>query len=529
MDPAATSTTLFSRAATLGRGALASRLLGFVRDALLAYALGGGWVADAFFVAFRLPNFMRRLLAEGSLNLCVIPALKKMERLQGEKAAFALARSSLALFVLSFSAVALCGMALAKPLALLLAPGLAFTPSALDMAALLLMLCLPYAPLAAGAAVSSGLLMAKGRFLVPSLTPLVLNLVLILFALAALFSYPVLPGTGVISAKNSAILLCAGVVAGGGMQWLCQIPALHGLGFSLRGPSSLRHPEGRAVLAATPAALFGAATHQVNVLAATFLASFLAQGSIAALYFAERLIELPFGVIGASLGLAALATLAALHAKADREAFRAALESALRLGLFFSLPAAVGLVFLALPLVQTLFGHGAFSGEAQAATAGALAAYTLGLPALVASRALLSALSVLGDSTATARAALISLLMTLALGAALLTLTPWSGPWAVALAASLAAWGNVFFLWRSLARLSAAPAMKTLIPLSHIAACCALALALAGLRSFSLSPLAHLNCAVLPGILLYGGTALALGSGEARLCLQCILRRKVKQ
>ncbi len=517
MPHAADQTALFDRAALLGKGSAASRVLGFVRDALLAYALGGGAAADAFFVAFRLPNAARRLLGEGSLALALIPALTRREREQGPEASHSLARACLALFFGGFCVLTLAGVLLARPLALGLAPGLAYTPGILGLAAMLLAVSLPYAPFAAGAAVSSGLLMARGRFFMPALTPLVFNLALIPCAVAALF----LPTT-----RDAALLLAAGVAAGGGAQWLCQLPALKALGFTWRGPWPLRDAEAHAVLRATPPALLGAAAQQLNLLAVTMLASLLAPGAITALYFAERLVELPSGVIGASLGLAALPALTELRQAEDRQTFRDALGHSLRLSLFCSLPSALGLAGLALPLAQGLFGHGAFDLNAQTATAGALEAYAPALPALAASRPLLAALNALGRGKRTAFCALVSLALTLACGAVLLFCTPLNSPWAVSLAAALGAWGNAALLWRELGREKAAPPLSGLLPWPVLAGCAALALFLAGLRAFSLGPLASLALGVLPGAALYAGLTLALGSEEARLCLRLLRQNR---
>ncbi len=574
-----------SGALTLGQGVLASRLLGFARDALIASLLGASGLADAFLVAFRLPNFLRRLLAEGSLTYALVPACARLRAENGPGAVRvnAFARSMLVLTLLVFAALTLAGILLAKPLALALAPGLAARPQAWEAAALFLALCLPYLPLAAGAAVSSGLLLACRDFRAPAYAPVVLNLVMLAVIGLAFTLYG--PGR-----TEVPYLLCAGIVTAGGAQWLAQVPALRRAGFvmSLRGsasrsarglrpldpamekqPGLLRDPEALAVLRTTPAAAFGAASGQINVLAATFIASFLAEGGISVLYFAERLLEFPLGLIGASLGLASLADLSKIAGSAsisppcygvqaaappggarggvslpqagfDQTAFSACLGKALRLTLFCSLPAAVGLACLARPMVSLFFGHGAFDAHALNATTLALLAYCAGLPALAVARPCLAGLNALGDGKTPARAALTGLILTLALGAASL---PLQTAWGPALAVSLAAWTNLALLARALVQkglvrasspiganmpTEAAPSARTAsfaktVPSGWL-------LRAAGAAGLMAPPVMLLNAAIpsdffvivlgVPlGVVLYLGISLLLRIEETTLCL----------
>ncbi len=522
-------------ALTLGKGALASRLLGFARDALIASLLGGGALADAFLVAFRLPNFLRRLLAEGSLAYALVPACIRLRQGGAESGrARAFARSVLALSVLCFALAALAGIALARPLALALAPGLAARPETLDLAALFLALCLPYLPLAAGAAVSSGLLLAGGDFRAPSFAPVALNLAM-LAAIAAAF---VLYGPG---RPETPRLLCAGVVLAGAAQWLCQIPALRRAGYGMRmqGPAArketerrirfavLRDPEALAVLRATPAASLGAASAQINALAAALIASFLAEGSISAVYFAERLLEFPLGLIGASLGLSTLAGFSRIAGNAssaapgnsgpDIPACTACLTESARMAFFCSLPAALGLACLARPLVGLCFGHGAFSDTALAATSEALLAYCAGLPALAAARPRLAALNALGDAETPARSAIWGLGITLVLGAASLPLNAAAGP---ALAATVAAWANTALLARALARRGIRADLPAAWLARTLAACALTALPVLGITACVRSDAASVLLGAPAGVIVYLAAARLLRIREAALCLE---------
>ncbi len=428
-------------AAILGGGALLSRLLGFARDALFAHVLGAGWIADAFLLAFRLPNFWRRLVAEGAFALAFVPQYSHLRQTDptGADAFSRAAFKGISLFGLG---LAVLGMLGAPALALLLAPGFASDPERLDLTAHLLRICLGYLPLASGAAILSGILLSRERYGAPSISALVLNLALISAGFLAIFLFPA-------ALLPTAFCLGLGLLVGGFLQGLSQMPALRMAGWSLKGPSPLLAPENKKFLKSLPLVLAGAAPHQLTLVLAAFLASFEAPGSIAALYFAERLLELPLGLVGVTVGLAALGELSGLKREdgSPGRAFDERLCAALRLTLLFSLPATAGLTALANPLVSMLFGHGAFSHEAVNLTAGLLWAYAWGLPATAASRPLLSAANTLRRPGLPLRATLFSLAVATLSGPALASTLGTPG---IALAVSLGAWSNTIFLFLGL-------------------------------------------------------------------------------
>ena len=502
-----------TNALALGKGTLVSRVLGFVRDALFALALGGGSGADAFLVAFRLPNFLRRLVAEGSLSYAFTPVYLRLAVGRGLRTGFAFARAVLLIMVLAFAVLALCAALSATPLVLALAPGLLNAPQTLHQAAFFLTLCLPYLPLAAGAAVSSGMLMAHGKFRWVALSPVVLNCVLISVCLGAIYVY----GYG---APEVGVLLCMGVVLGGAGQWLCQVPDLHRAGFRLRGPLPLWHSLVHRTVRRVPVAAFGASGHQLTILAATIIASFMQEGSISALYFSERLLEFPMTLIGASLGLATLPGLALQARSPDRTAFSATLDQAVRMALACSIPAAVGLACIAAPLVSLMFGYGAFGWEAQSLTGKTLAAYCLGLPALTAARPLLSGLNALGDTKATAWNAVASLVMTLGFGAVALIVGARHGVplsvWSVALCVSLAAWGSTFLLFRSLRRNGVRSALPWLAVIRSLVAAAFMTAVVLTLRRLELPGPVWIALSLPLGGLTYVLVSLVLGCPEMR-------------
>lgn len=454
-------------AAVLAGGTLVSRLLGCLRDILVAHLLGPG--ADAFLVAFRLPNVFRRLLAEGSLGMAHAAAFARLAAEEGPAAALAFARSVWAAVFLASLPLTLALAAAAHPLVLLLAPGFLDRPESAAHAAFLLRCCLPYLPFCCLCAVGAATQACRGKLFPQAFSTALLNAAMLCAGLAALLSgnSSGLPawGAGRHATGAAELALCLGLLLGGCIQ----LAALGDFGRASGGAWSalLPHPSlrfrppqvswfpvrawkdarVRALLARMPLLAVGAAPHQMLVLAGTVLASFLAPGGISALYFAERLLELPLGCIGAAAGLAALPRLAVLAAGRDSAEFSRTLAASLRLCAFFSLPAAVGLAVLAPGLTRLLFTHGAFGEMETARTALALQAFSLGLPAMCASRPLLAALSALNLPRAPLAAACKSLLPSLAVGAACL---PFADAAGIGLGVAAGSWANAALLLRAL-------------------------------------------------------------------------------
>lgn len=471
--------------AGLAAGVLVSRLLGFVRDLFLAFLLGPG--ADAFLVAFRLPNVFRRLLAEGSLGMAYGAMVSRLIARDGPDAGAAFARSvSLRLFLGSVPVIALLALASA-PLVLALAPGLPDDLAA--HSARLLRLCLPYLPLCLVSAIVCAHAAASGDFRPQARASAVFNIVFLLSGLAAWLLFA-RDGTEV-SANRTEYLLCAGVVCAGIAQVCLGLRTLPGLcwpGPGRSGPggtiwpgkesggrlwSLLWHdirnaPPGTGLLLrALPAGVLGAAPHQLHILAGTILASFLFPGGISALYFAERLVELPLGLFGAAAGLAALPRLAVLAAGREYDAFSQGLCSAISLGAFFSLPAAAGLFALALPLAKSLFGHGAYDVASVSAIAAVLRGYALGLPALCASRPLLAALNALDRGPSAVRGAVLSLASLAAISLAGMLFfgrETHEAALCLGLGLSAGAWSNAWFLARRLQAAGLPPFLRPTLP-----------------------------------------------------------------
>lgn len=459
-------------ALTLGKGTFVSRVLGFVRDASIAALVGGGWSADALLLSLRLPNLARTLLTEGAFAYSLVPVFRS---LLGENTARAWGViRSMTFALLAFFGILVCiGAVFPDRIAVVLAPGFRAVPDVLAMASGFMLLCLISLPLVSGAAVNAAALMAAGQFRPPAYGAAVFNLVVVLSAGAAFLVF----GTGSVAAPY---VICAGVIAAGAVQWGYQAYFLRRLGFSPAGPAAFRDPVFTRAFRALPRSVFSVSGHHANVFLAVFLASFLTEGSVSSLYFAERLINFPLGVIGVSMGLAALADLSKIaasgqftHGSAEgRALFAERLAQAGRVTLLFALPATVGTACLAAPLTSVIFGYGEFGGEALARTTAALLAYLAGLPALALIRPMLAGLGALGDGKAPMRAALAGLAATAVFG----TLSLLTGEaWGPALAVALAAWINAAVLARTLAKRGFPPLPPSVWLLKVLAACAVMA------------------------------------------------------
>ncbi|WP_035043076.1 murein biosynthesis integral membrane protein MurJ [Desulfovibrio sp. X2] len=426
------SRTIAKNAAVVGLATLLSRGLGFVRDLVTAFALGAGWMADAFFVAFRLPNLLRSLFAEGSLTMAFIPVFTRLREEHGEEAAFALARSVQMWLFVVVGGICLLAVLLARPLSGLIAPGFLDSPEQFDLTVRLVRICFPYILLVSAMALCMGILNSMGHFLTPALGPCALNVALISAALI-----------GYYCGGNVAVALAWGVLAAGVLQWTMQQPAMYSRGFRWRGEWSWRHPGvGRVARLMLPTVI-GAAVYQINILLSTLLASFLPTGSVSYLYYADRLVQFPLGVFGVAVSTAALPSLARLAAAGMNEDFTEALDTSLGLTTFISLPSAAGLIALGHPIIELLFRRGAFTGHDVTATVAALVAYGAGLPAVALVRPYVSAFYARENTRIPMITAFVSMLCNVTLGYGLMQHYAHVG---LAVAVSAAGYLNVIIL-----------------------------------------------------------------------------------
>ena len=425
-------------ALVVASGTFMSRLLGFARDMVTAYALGAGWAADAFFVAFRIPNLLRNLFGEGSMTMAFVPVYTRTRQEQGEPAAQATARAALAWLVVILGALTVLAELAAGPITSLMAPGFADNPEAAALTTTLLRITFPFALSICCVALCMGILNASGKFLAPALAPCVLNITLISAGLGAVFLHLSVPHA-----------LAWAVLVAGVLQWLLQQPFLRGIGFSWRGTWTWRDPGVIRTAVLMIPTLFGSAVYQLNIVLGTAMASFLAEGSISYLYYADRVVQFPLGVFGIAVSTAALPSLAALAVSGQGEEFKSTLNAGLKLSLFICLPATAGLLALSEPVTRLLFGRGAFDPAAVAATSQAMMAYALGLPAFAQVKPLVAAYYAHEDTRTPVKVAAFCLLVYVGLGLALMGPLKHVG---LALAASASSWANSLLLSGLLAR-----------------------------------------------------------------------------
>ncbi|MDK2751983.1 MAG: murein biosynthesis integral membrane protein MurJ [Halomonas meridiana] len=349
-----------------------SRVMGLVRDVVVATFLGAGNGSDAFFVAFKIPNFLRRLFAEGAFNQAFVPVLSEYstQRTKQEirELLNAVAGSLTALLAL-ITALAMLG---APWLVWLFAPGFGRDPDKLAMTADMLRLTFPYLLLISLTAFSGSVLNTWNRFAVPAFTPVLLNISLIG---AALLLMPLM--------EEPAMALAWGVLIAGAAQLAFQVPFLMRLGLLPTPWPNFAHDGVKRILKLMVPALFGVSVSQINLLLDTVLASLLAAGSVSWLYYSDRLVELPLGVFGVAIGTIILPALSKRHAEQSTEHFSAMLDWAIRVVLLLGVPAALALAVLAEPFLITLFHYGAMTDNDIQMAAMSLRAYAFGLVAFM--------------------------------------------------------------------------------------------------------------------------------------------------
>ncbi len=460
---------LLKATGSVGAATLLSRLSGLGRDLVIARVFGAGAATDAFFVAFRIPNFLRRLFAEGSFALAFVPLLAEY-RARGDRAALRelldAVSGALIAALLLITAAAMLG---ARYVIMIFAPGFIDDPAQWRLAGDLLRLTFPYLPLISLTALAAGILNTFGRFFLPALTPVLLNLSLIAAALAAhaWFTVPV-------------TALAAGVAAAGALQLLFLMPSLVRLGLLPRPRWRPGHAGVRRILGLMLPTLFGSSVAQVNLLIDTLLASLLLTGSVSWLYYADRLLEFPIGVFGVALATVTLPALARHHANGDLEHGRRTLAWGVRWVWVIGLPASFGLGLLAKRILFALFTYGAFSARDTALAAWAVIAYAPGLPAFLLIKSLAPAYYARQDTKTPVKIAIAAMLANIVLNLAFLALglmiftTPAEGSLvhrlgatpglhaALALASSASAWLNAGLLWRGLHRRGLTPETRGL-------------------------------------------------------------------
>ncbi len=405
-----------------------SRVLGFARDVMMAALLGAGPVADAFLVAFKLPNFFRRLFGEGAFNNAFVPIFSGILAASGRPAALAFAENALATMILSQTIISVAAELAMPWLVMALAPGFIGDPLRFDLAVQLTRITFPYLMLMSLAALFSGVLNAMNRFAAAAATPILLNLCL-MAAMATL--PPLFPSVG--------HALAWGVVAAGIVQFVWLALAMGRGEAALRLPRPrLDEPLRRLNRLMIPGAI-GAGVVQINVMVDVVLASLLPAGAVSYLYSADRVAQLPLGVVGTAIGTALLPMLSRQLRAGEMTKARDSQCRAMEMALALTIPAAVGLMALAPMIMSTLFQRGAFGPTEAAATGAALAAFAAGLPAYVVIKVLTPGFYAREDTATPLKIAAATVALNIALTIGLMQSFAHVG---IALGTALAAWLN---------------------------------------------------------------------------------------
>ncbi len=389
---------------TVGGWTMASRVLGFVRDMLIAAILGAGPIADAFFVAQKLPNLFRRLFGEGAFNAAFVPSFSGMLAAEGRPAAHHFAEETFAVMAFWLGGLTIVGEIFMPQLMAVLAPGFEAIPAKFDLAVSLSRITFPYVLLICLAALVSGVLNGLDRFTAASASYLLFNVISIS---CMLWLTPYVPTAG--HALSWGVTV-AGVAQLGLLMW-----AMQRAGMGLRLPRPRLTPQVRLLLRRMLPGLVGAGVTQLNLAMDVIISSLLPPGTVSLLYYADRVQQLPLGVIGTAVGTALLPLLSRQVRAGEGEASVGTLNRAIEYALFLTLPAAVALIVSALPVMSVLFGRGEFDPESVRLSAQSLAAYALGLPAFVLVKVVAPGFFARGDMATPVKIGVVAVVLNLAM------------------------------------------------------------------------------------------------------------------
>ncbi|RJP77868.1 MAG: murein biosynthesis integral membrane protein MurJ [Desulfobacteraceae bacterium] len=422
-------------AGIVGISTLLSRIFGFVRDIIIAAFFGAGLHSDAFIAAFRIPNLLRRLFAEGTLTIAFIPIFTRHIHQEGKKEAFDLARSAMFMLFVILSVIVILGIIFSPMIVEAIAFGFKDRIEQFELTVLLTRIMFPYALLISLVALFMGILNTLGHFAAPALAPVLLNIAMILAVM--IVSY--------FSADTTVriIGLSCGVLAGGILQLVLQVPYLLKEGFSFFQKSILVHPGLKQVGRLMLPAVLGAGVYQINMLIGTFLASLLPTGSISYLYYADRLVQFPLGIFAIAIATAVLPSLSRHASAGDMNGLKSTFAYSFKLILYIMLPSIAGLIALRDPMISLLLERGKFDQYAVLMTSDALLYYSSGIWATAAVSIVVRVFYALGDSRAPVTAAVISILANIFVSVILMVPMQHSG---LALATSIASTINLAIL-----------------------------------------------------------------------------------
>lgn len=449
-------------AAVMGVTTLVSRIFGFVRDMVVAWAFGAGMVADAFYVAYRVPSLLRELFAEGSISAAFIPVFTRSLNEEGREEARRLARATFTVLIVILSIVTVAGIIAAPLVVSIIAPGFhSASGGKFDLTVQLTRIMFPYLLFVSLAALAMGILNTLGSFAVSSLSSIMLSIFMIcgVYVFAPRFSIPIYG-------------LATGVIIGGIAQFVCQLPALSRRKMTLGWYFKPAHPGVIRIGKLIVPMILGLSVTQVNIFVNTVLSSLLKEGSITYLYYGIRLIHFPLGIFGVAMASAVLPALSAAAVKREYDEMRNTFSFAIRLILFITMPAMTGLIILRIPIISVLFQSRAFDYTATLGTAEALLYYSVGLWAFTGTRITAQAFYSMQDTKTPVKAASVAVVVNIIVSLLLMGPLQHGG---LALATSLASMANlsvlIWALRRKLGRLNMTEiihSMKKVVPATVI-------------------------------------------------------------
>lgn len=509
-------------AGILGSATMLSRIMGMVRDMVVSRLFGAGMATDAFFAAFQIPNMLRRFFAEGALTSAFVPTFSTVLTQRGEKEARELANVCCTLLTIVMAAITLIGVICSPWIVGLMFPGFKAVPGKFELTVLLNRLMFPYIFFISLVALCMGILNTLRHFFTPAISTVFLNVAMILSALLlrAYFEVPV-------------TALAAGVLIGGILQLLLQLPVLWKKGFPLRPRFDFGNQDVRRIALLMLPATFGVGVYYLNITVSAILASLLPQGSVSYLYYAQRLFEFPQGIFTVSVAQAVLPSMSRQAADGDLSGMKESLAFGLRLTLFVTIPAMAGLMACSTPIFSLLFMGGAFDYSKAVNSAQALLFYSLGLSFVAMTRVLAPAYYALKDTRTPVWTAFAAFLLNVGFSLVLMKPLLHGG---LALATTLSALANMLLLlWFLRQKIGSfggrgilvcgAKSLLASIPMA-VAVVFACRLTDWSLPGHRLIKVAVLGGAVTAGILLYAIFVRLLRSGEA-MELMAIVRRKL--
>jgi len=415
-----------------------SRILGYIRDAMVAAFFGGGWVTDAFYAAFRIPNLLRRFLGEGSLTAALVPVFTDVQNKKGKEEANYFLNSVISGLILVLSGIVILGILFAPWVAKFVAWGFSGNPEKLSLTIELVRLIFPFLFFISLAAVLTSVLNSRANFFIPALVPSGLSVAEIAYIMffASLFKDPIYG-------------LSIAAVAGGFLHFATQIPSIYKEGLHLKWVKPFSHPQVKTVFVMMLPTILGLAADQIDSFVDQLCASFLRDGSITALYNSNRVMQLPLALFGIAVASIALPTLSKAMSNEKMDEFKETLNFSLRIANYILIPSLIGLTVLGYPIIQALFQHGKFTPEFTKLTFQALVPYSLGLPAYSASKILASAFYARKNTRIPVRVSIYNMVLHIFLNLLLMFKFGVAG---LALSTAVSAWVQVIILFLYLRR-----------------------------------------------------------------------------